>query len=92
MDIAKEFEDFKKIYAERYHLPIGIIREGKPHWSKAWEVFLKEVMVPKWDETKDYFLNLKTIREEEREEIEETETPSYLPQNNAWDEVKKYLK
>ena len=49
-------------------------------------------MVPKWDETKDYFLNLKTTREEEREEIEETETPSYLPQNNAWDEVKKYLK
>ena len=100
MDFLKEFEEYLPEWSNKKHLPIPTKKHmGK--WYLAWNDFVKEKLVPRWNSIKQEYKELK-LKEKVSEEpqiitepvvIEEEESMEETQEEDLsdWEKVKKLL-
>jgi hypothetical protein len=96
MDLMKEFETYLPEWARENNKPIPKIDSMNKVWGMAWESFLKEKLVPQWENIKQEFLDIELMTrkniKKKQADIEILEEEESEEQLSGWEKVKKHLK
>ena len=95
MTILSNFELYLKEWCTKNNKPLPNANKPNDIWKMAWDSYVKEKLVPNWEEHKQSYLNMELLTKKEQnkrknvkvEEIEEVEEPT-----SQWDEVSRLLK
>lgn len=95
MNILSNFEPYLKKWCEENHKPIPDIDKPNDVWKLAWDSYVKQELVPNWEQTKQEYLNMELLTKKEqqkREKQKEVEPVEEEKKLTDWEKVSSLLK
>lgn len=93
MDVITEFEKYLPEWAHKKHYPVP--KKKDKHWQEAWLNFMQEVLVPQWDEFKDYYNNIPVLTKTEERKLklqDKNKLQETKENESSWDKIQQFLK
>ena len=91
MDILSNFEIYLKEFCEKNNHAIP--KEKDKVWKLAWDSYVKEKLVPNWENYKNEYLNMELLTKSKLKQQKQIEIKEeQIVEESDWDKVAKMLK
>lgn len=84
MDILQEFEEYLPTWSNEKHLPIPT-KQHMDRWYEAWQDFLNEVLIPRYEELQKSYLSMQY-------KTDELDNNDYIVEDIVKEEIKPEIK